>query len=56
MEIGVEVGDSSPLNDRETEIGIGRFEQGGEDNAAGGNARSLIRVNQHKFDDVVILG
>jgi hypothetical protein len=44
MEIGVEVG-TAVLNDRQTEIGVGCFEQSGEDNAAGGDAVENQRVN-----------
>jgi len=44
MEIGVEVS-AAVLDDRQTEIGIGCFEQSGEDNAAGGDAAENQRVN-----------
>ena len=44
METGVEVG-AAVLNDRQTEIGVGCFEQSGEDNAAGGDAVENQRVN-----------
>jgi hypothetical protein len=44
MEIRVEVG-AAVLNDRQTEIGVGCFEQSGEDNAAGGDAVENQRVN-----------
>ena len=44
MEIGIEVG-TAILNDHQTEIGIGCFEQSGEDNAAGGDAVENQRVN-----------
>ena len=37
MEIGVEVG-AAVLNDHQTEIGVGCFEQSGKDNAAGDDA------------------
>jgi hypothetical protein len=43
METGVEVG-AAVLNDRQTEIGVGCFEQSGEDNAAGGDAVENQRV------------
>lgn len=44
METGVEVG-AAVLNDRQTEISVGCFEQSGEDNAAGGDAVENQRVN-----------
>jgi len=44
MEIGVEVG-AAVLDDRQTEIGVGCFEQSGEDNPAGGDAIENQRVN-----------
>ena len=44
METGVEVGAAVP-NDRQTDIGVGCFEQGGEDNAASGDAIENQRVN-----------
>jgi hypothetical protein len=44
METGVEVG-AAVLNDRQTEIGVGCFEQSGEDNAASGDAVENQRVN-----------
>jgi len=50
MEIGVEVG-AAVLNDRQTEIGVGCFDQSGEDNAAGGNAVENQRVNVIGADD-----
>ena len=44
METGVEVG-AAVLNDRQTEIGVGCFEQSGEDNAASGDAVENQRAN-----------
>ena len=44
MEIGIEVG-AAVLNDRQTEIGVGCFEQSREDNAAGGDAVENQGVN-----------
>lgn len=50
MEIGVEVG-AAVFNDRQTEIGVGCFEQSGEDNAAGGDAVENQRVNVISVED-----
>ena len=44
VEIGVEVG-AAVLNHRQTEIGVGGFEQSGEDNAAGRDAVENQRVH-----------
>jgi hypothetical protein len=50
MEIGVEVG-AAVFNDRQTEIGVGGFEQSGEDDAAGGDAVENQRVNVIDAED-----
>lgn len=50
METGVEVG-AAILNDRQTEIGVGCFDQSGENNAAGGNAVENQIVNVIGVED-----
>lgn len=44
MEIRVEVG-AAVLDDSEAEVVVGGFQQSGEDNAAGGDAKEDERVN-----------
>ena len=44
MELGIQIS-TTILNNRDTEIGVNSFEQSGQDDAAGSNAKQNQRVN-----------